>query len=328
MQIDAETLRDWLDTHRHVTVLDIRTDDDRAQWAIPGSIHLNAYAELRSGKAGPLADVALPTDRPVVTVCNAGRVSEAAADVLARRGLDARSLAGGMKGWSLAWNIADVPVPDTSVSVIQIRRTGKGCLSYVIGSRGEAAVVDPSLSPDLYIETAARRGWRIRYVLETHIHADHLSRGRQLAERAGATLVLPQHLHANAEGVRRRARTLFQSLRHLSTLRPTTLVLPGHTSEPIPFDRRAVCSEKWSATPRTQRKRMIIFLRRVLNDLEKQSEREGVAIAARELPASRTHRKARMARASMPPATRRQRRASRVSAQPHARRSTRARRQA
>src|SRR5215207_7312398 len=46
-------------------------------------------------------------------------------------------------------------------------------------------------------------------------------------------------------------------------------------------------SEKWSATPRTQRKRMIMFLRNVLADLEKQSDREGAAVPARETPATR-----------------------------------------
>ena len=47
-------------------------------------------------------------------------------------------LDGGMKAWSLAWNTADVPLADASVQVIQIRRTGKGCLSYLVGSGGDA----------------------------------------------------------------------------------------------------------------------------------------------------------------------------------------------
>jgi len=55
-QIEAETLREWLDAHQPVTVLDIRSDEDRAQWAIPGSLHLNAYEALRAGQPGVLAD--------------------------------------------------------------------------------------------------------------------------------------------------------------------------------------------------------------------------------------------------------------------------------
>jgi glyoxylase-like metal-dependent hydrolase (beta-lactamase superfamily II) len=193
-QIEVETLRRWLAEGRPVTVLDIRTDNDRRQWSIPGSVHVNAYEALRAGTAGSLADVAFPSDRPVVTVCNAGRMSQVAADLLAGRGLDARSLSGGMKAWSVAWNTADVPLNDASVQVVQVRRTGKGCLSYVVGSDREAAVVDASLTPEVYLDLAAQRGWRIRHVLETHIHADHLSRARVLAERSGATLHLPdQH---------------------------------------------------------------------------------------------------------------------------------------
>jgi glyoxylase-like metal-dependent hydrolase (beta-lactamase superfamily II) len=194
--IDVDTLRQWLADQQPVTVLDIRTEDDRAQWAIPGSVHVDAYHALRSGQPGALADVALPLDRPVVTVCNEGRVSQTAADLLARRGIVARSLAGGMKAWSLAWNTAEVPLTDASTRVVQVRRTGKGCLSYIIGSAGEAAVIDPSVSPDVYIDLARKNGWTIRWVLETHVHADHLSRAKALTTQAGAALFLPPQARA------------------------------------------------------------------------------------------------------------------------------------
>src|SRR5437667_10322816 len=83
-------------------------------------------------------------------------------------------------------------------------------------------------------------------------------------------------------------------------------------------------SEKWSATLPTQRKRMIMFLRSVLADLEKQNEGEGTRSAVRETPAARKHRKPRMPRATVKRAAGRQRRASRVSA-PYARRASRVR---
>jgi glyoxylase-like metal-dependent hydrolase (beta-lactamase superfamily II) len=226
-QIEAETLCEWLEARRPVTVLDIRTDEDRAQWAIPGSVHLNAYEALRAGLPGALADAALPLDRPVVTVCNAGLVSQTAAAMLAKRGFDVRSLAGGMKAWSLAWNAADVPLADASIRVIQVRRTGKGCLSYIAASAGEAAVIDPSVSPDVYVELARRHGWSIRYVLETHVHADHLSRARELATRARATLLLPPQQRvrfpftAIADGERLR----------LGNASITATHTPGHTNE-------------------------------------------------------------------------------------------------
>jgi hypothetical protein len=85
-------------------------------------------------------------------------------------------------------------------------------------------------------------------------------------------------------------------------------------------------SEKWSATPRTQRKRMIMFLRNALADLEKQNDREGSVTGARERPAARKQRNARRPRATVKRAAGRQRRKSRVSAQPYARRASRVRR--
>jgi hypothetical protein len=89
---------------------------------------------------------------------------------------------------------------------------------------------------------------------------------------------------------------------------------------------KRVGSEKWSATPRTQRKRMITFLRSVLADLEKQADSEGALIAAREARTPRKQRKARRPRATIRRATGRQRRPSSVSANRDARRVTRVRR--
>jgi hypothetical protein len=48
--------------------------------------------------------------------------------------------------------------------VVQVRRTGKGCLSYVVGSDGEAMVVDASLDPEVYLRLAEGRGWRVTRV--------------------------------------------------------------------------------------------------------------------------------------------------------------------
>jgi glyoxylase-like metal-dependent hydrolase (beta-lactamase superfamily II)/3-mercaptopyruvate sulfurtransferase SseA len=68
-----------------------------------------------------------------------------------------------------------------------------GCLaqaSYLIGSDGEAAVVDPRRDVDEYLRKAEEHGLRIRYVVETHLHADFVSGHRELAERTGAEIVI------------------------------------------------------------------------------------------------------------------------------------------
>ncbi len=298
--ISVETLRAWLEAGRSVTVLDVRPTAEWAEWAIPGSIHVDAYDALKARDPTALAAVNLPSDIPVVTVCAAGKTSQIAAEQLAARGREAFSLDGGMKAWSLAWNTAEVPVAGDAARVFQVRRTGKGCLSYLIGRGVEAIVIDASLDPQVYLDLAQAHGWQITSVFDTHIHADHLSRSRQLAERSGAMLFLPDQqrvsfpftairdgdtlatshlrltalrtpghtlestcyllnnallftgdtlfptsigrpdLHADEQEARARSALLYHSLHKLLALPSETLVLPGHASQPVPFDGKAI----------------------------------------------------------------------------------------
>src|SRR2546421_9923159 len=145
--ISTEELRQLLDRGAAVTVLDVRPAAERAEWAIPGSVHADAYEALRRGDPNALADFHPANGGRVVTVCAAGKTSMLAAERLRARGLNAVSLEGGMRAWSLAWNTAEVPCPGSPARIVQLRRTGQGGLSYLIGSNGEAAVVDASLEP-------------------------------------------------------------------------------------------------------------------------------------------------------------------------------------
>jgi len=189
--ISTEDLRELLERGTPLTVLDVRPAAERAEWSIPGSVHTDAYEALRRADPTALADFHPTNGDRVVTVCAAGKTSRLAAERLRARGLDAVSLEGGMRAWSLAWNSAEVPSPGSTARIVQLRRAGKGCLSYLIGSNGDAAVIDASLDPQVYHRVADTHGWRIRTVLETHVHADHLSRARALAADTGARLCLP-----------------------------------------------------------------------------------------------------------------------------------------
>jgi len=60
--------------------------------------------------------------------------------------------------------------------------------SYMIGSEGVAAVVDPQRDVEIYLEEARQQGLKIAYVIETHLHADFVSGHKELAERTGATI--------------------------------------------------------------------------------------------------------------------------------------------
>lgn len=225
--ISVETLRTWLDEGRPVSILDVRPMTERKEWAIPGSLHVDVYQALKAHDPEALSSLHLPTDRPAVTVCGAGKTSQIAVEQLAARGLQVYSLEGGMKAWSLAWNTADVPLSDSSVRVIQVRRTGKGCLSYLIGAGKDAFVIDASVDPQVYLDLAAQQGWQITRVFDTHIHADHLSRSRQLAEQSGAMLLLPDQQRVSFSFTPIQDGDTF----HTGKLRLSALHTPGHTGE-------------------------------------------------------------------------------------------------
>lgn len=188
LKIDAGTLANWLTEKRPVTILDVRPKAEREEWAIPGSIHADVYDKLKSDDEHALDDLKFEEHTPIVTVCAAGKTSLKAAEMLKKKGFDAFSLEGGMKAWNFAWNIAETTLHD--VKIVQVRRSAKGCLSYIIGSEDEAIVIDASLDPQVYIDLAKAHGWSIKYVTDTHIHADYLSRTRELAKASLAKHIL------------------------------------------------------------------------------------------------------------------------------------------
>lgn len=236
--IDVATLTSWLAQNHPFTMLDVRPTDQRREWSIPGSIHIDAAEALWADRPEVLDNLVLPRNVPVVTICAAGKTSLLAADYLQTQGYHALSLEGGMQAWSLAWNYAVLPLAGSAAQVIQVRRLGKGCLSYVLGSDGLAAVIDPSLPAHVYRELAHTYGWRITHVLETHIHADHLSRARRLADLAGAQLFLPEQgrVSFSASQVSGGASIA------LGESRLEVLATPGHTGESISYllDGRAL----------------------------------------------------------------------------------------
>ncbi len=186
LKIDVKTLSGWLSEKKPVTILDVRPKQEREEWSIPESVHADVFDELKANNPGVLDSINLPNNMPVVTVCAGGKTSLIAAGYLNQNGFDAYSLEGGMKAWNYAWNTAEMIFSD-ELKIIQVRRSAKGCLSYIVGSKNEAIVIDASLDPNEYVQLANNNGWEIRYVMDTHIHADYISRTRELAEASGAT---------------------------------------------------------------------------------------------------------------------------------------------
>ena len=227
--ITTHTLRNWLEIGQPVSIVDIRPMNERAEWFIPGSIHFNAYEKLKNNDIEVFKDLHLDKSVPVVTVCAGGKMSIVAAKILKLQGYDTYSLDAGMKGWGLSWNTALLQFQN--FEIIQFRRTGKGCLSYMVISNNEAVVVDASLETSVYQQFLSSEKATLKYVIETHIHADHLSRSKQLAEENNALLFLPVPNKVTFAHQGIEEGTVFK----VGNIQITAMKTPGHTFESTTF---------------------------------------------------------------------------------------------
>ncbi|WJQ09243.1 MBL fold metallo-hydrolase [Geobacillus stearothermophilus] len=215
-------------------ILDVRNESDFRDWKIEGEnfAYLNVpYFELIDG-VDSIVD-RLPKDQDIVVVCAKGGSAAFVAEQLTEAGFDnVYTLAGGMQAWSEHLHQAKV-YEDDQLKIYQFIRVGKGCLSYMVISGSEALVVDPLRFIDVYEQAAQQEGVKITHIVDSHLHADHLSGGKALAERTGATYYLMKSEGAvfDFEPLEQHETIDFENV-HLEVLAVKT---PGHTPGSVSF---------------------------------------------------------------------------------------------
>jgi glyoxylase-like metal-dependent hydrolase (beta-lactamase superfamily II)/rhodanese-related sulfurtransferase len=179
-------------------LLDVRNRDEFARWRIEGPRPLDAlnvpyfeFIEREDASVGQVTDWRRGAPGDLVVVCAKGDSSAFVAELLRDRGVPAVNLEGGMAAWGREAVFQPLPVAD-GLRVWQVQRFGRGCLSYVVAAGADAVVVDPHRGIDDYRRFLDAGGLRLRAVLETHLHADHVSGGPALARTEGVTC----HAHA------------------------------------------------------------------------------------------------------------------------------------
>ncbi|MFE4429511.1 MBL fold metallo-hydrolase [Peribacillus butanolivorans] len=173
-------------------ILDVRNESDFNDWKIEGENFefLNIpYFDLLDGVEEIIDKI--PANKEILVVCAKEGSSIMVAEMLSEAGLDVSYLKGGMKAWSEHLEPVKIGDLNNGGEIYQFVRLGKGCLSYMIISKGEAAVIDSTRMTDIYVDFADSIGAKITHVFDTHLHADHISGGRQIAESANATYWLP-----------------------------------------------------------------------------------------------------------------------------------------
>jgi len=195
--ISPESLYRRLARGDRLTILDTRDRDEFDAWHVDGpgvrAVQVPHLAFLQAEATGGADDVVdeYNLESPVVAVCARGEASDHAAGLLRDAGLDAANLAGGMEAWARAYVGTDLAVAGPAVR--QYVRPSSGCLAYLVHDGDEAVVVDPLAAfAERYVDDAAELGVEIVAVVDTHVHADHVSGLRDVAETAATTAYLPE----------------------------------------------------------------------------------------------------------------------------------------
>lgn len=173
-------------------IFDVRNESDFNDWKIEGEgfdYFDMPYFELLDG-VDEVMDK-FPANKEVLVVCAKEGSSVMVAEMLSDAGLTVSYLKGGMKAWSEHLEPLKIGNLKDGGEIYQFVRLGKGCLSYMVVSNGEAAIIDSTRMIDTYLDFADSIGVKITQVFDTHLHADHISGGRQIAESTNATYWLP-----------------------------------------------------------------------------------------------------------------------------------------
>ncbi|MFF2755525.1 MBL fold metallo-hydrolase [Psychrobacillus sp. NPDC058041] len=188
----AEQVAKKVINNEELFILDVRNVDAFAEWKIDGHKfeYLNIpYFELLDGVEVILPQI--PKNKPLLVVCAKEGSSIMVAEMLSEEGLDVAYLQGGMKSWSEYLEPVKISDLENGGELYQFVRLGKGCLSYIAISNGEAVIIDATRMVDVYTKFASNKQAKITHVFDTHLHADHISGGRHIAVQTGATYYLP-----------------------------------------------------------------------------------------------------------------------------------------
>ncbi|WP_440763685.1 MBL fold metallo-hydrolase [Natronorubrum sp. DTA7] len=234
--LSADRLAELIDDDAAFTLVDTRPEDSYEAWHISGALHFPFGPEEElDGRTEEFEELVGDADR-VITTCAKGISSGNLAIQLesATDAYDVQTVEGGMKGWSGVYDHVEIDAGGDALRIVQIQRRAKGCLGYVVGceATGEAVVVDPTGDVDEFEIAAEEAGLSITGVIDTHVHADHISGGRDLADR----LEVPYYLGARA--AERGVEVAYTPLERnevldVGDLAVKAVIAPGHTSEMI-----------------------------------------------------------------------------------------------
>lgn len=189
--VTAEEYLEVIESGKKAFLLDARTREDHAGWPVQWIREIKGdnipYYDFMDHREEAMGKI--PRDTPLYIICNRGNASDEIVDVLLEKGYDAHSIYTGMKAWGSLYKTGII-ADQNQYKITQFNRIAKGCLSYIIESEGEAAIIDPGRHIDQYLDYLKEQNLNLKYIFDTHLHADHISGAIPLAGKTGARYIL------------------------------------------------------------------------------------------------------------------------------------------
>ena len=212
--------------NRHrATLIDVRASEEFLYWNIYQSTNIplpKLSSHVRS----------IPKDKDIITICKDGKAATSASVFLLNSGFNAVVLEGGLKKWNSVYDIVRIsPSRYTDLTIFQVKRLGKGCLSYIVvlADKESSIIIDPTFHISVYTNFLKSNNLRLIAVLDTHIHSDHISGGFKLSRKFSVAYFLPK-----GSKVKFKYKPIDDKLQKIFKDQPIQVFhTPGHSEESV-----------------------------------------------------------------------------------------------
>ena len=191
LRITSDELKKKIDNGEDIFILDVRNQHEHDAWSVSYDRYQDTPVIPVDTITSSAALKQIPKDKEIITFCTHGQRSSNAAKMLSELGYKVKTIEGGLDGWSNLYDIAHVDIDSDILKIWQIRRVSKGCMSYLVASLKDkkATIIDATCKIDTVLkEILEENGLKIARVIDTHMHADHLSGAIRIAGKYGAEI--------------------------------------------------------------------------------------------------------------------------------------------
>jgi glyoxylase-like metal-dependent hydrolase (beta-lactamase superfamily II)/rhodanese-related sulfurtransferase len=242
LSIKPNELKKKIDQGEDIFILDVRNAEEHKSWKISYDRYPDSQLIPLDELSSPGSLRKIPEDKEIITFCARGNRSMSAAKILSKYGYRVKSIEGGLNGWNTVYDLSLITQKNSIINIWQIRRISKGCISYLVSNSltKNALVIDATCEIDSIISYILNENnFKLTKVVDTHLHADHLSGATKLAKKYGSTLYLSSLENYNIKNNEYELKFKFISdgdtIKIGNEVFLETIYTPGHTNGSISF---------------------------------------------------------------------------------------------